>query len=65
MYNTGTLTMSSCTISGNTSYADGGLNNRSTATLTNCTITGNTATSRILGGGGVSTNTLLQYGSTR
>ncbi len=43
--NLGTLTLTDCTISGNTAaVADGGaLYNRGTVTLTNCTISGNTA----------------------
>ena len=52
------LTMTACTISGNSSIGAGGglLNtNYSTATLTNCTISGNTATTN---GGGVYNNLL-------
>jgi len=38
------LTLTNCTVTGNTSNHDGGgLNNRGTATLTNCTVAGNTA----------------------
>ena len=45
--------MSGCNVSGNSSYASGGLKNNGTATLTNCTVSGNVATSTVFGGGGI------------
>ena len=48
MYNTGNLTMSDCTLSGNTAGDGGGVNNAGTANLTDCTVSGN---SRRRGGG--------------
>jgi Fe-S cluster assembly iron-binding protein IscA len=48
--NNGTLTLTDCTVAGNTSsYGGGGITNNDTLTLTNCTVVGNTASS----GGGV------------
>ena len=50
LLNEGTVTLSGCTISGNTNYYGGGLYDKGTATLSDCTISGNKAFSD---GGGV------------
>ncbi|HNG34796.1 MAG TPA: Ig domain-containing protein, partial [Blastocatellia bacterium] len=50
--NNGTLTMTDCAISGNTSIQGGGIQNDSVLTMTNCTISGNTSTGT--GGGLIS-----------
>ena len=43
MDNSGTATLTGCTISGNSASFGGGVFNGGTATLTNCTIAGNSA----------------------
>jgi hypothetical protein len=48
---TGTLTLTDCTISGNSAFNGGGLDDRGTATLTDCTISGNAARSYYSVGG--------------
>jgi hypothetical protein len=49
--NSGTLTVSNCTLSGNSAtYAGGGIDNNGTATVSNCTLSGNSATYH---GGGI------------
>ncbi len=59
--NSGTLALTSCTISGNTAAGGGGLYNSGTATLTNCTVSGNSATSdNPAAGGGVSNTGILE-----
>jgi hypothetical protein len=51
LYNTGTVTLTDCTISGNSADYGAGVDNYAgTATLTDCTITGNSAA---FAGGGV------------
>jgi V8-like Glu-specific endopeptidase len=50
IYSNGTLTVTNCLITGNTSPNAGGIWNDGTATLTDCTITGNTAQ---FNGGGI------------
>jgi len=54
IYNEGTLILTNCTISGNSSsdYWAGGIVNSGTLTLTNCTISGN-STAGMRGGGGI------------
>ncbi len=53
--NGGTLTLTSCTINGNTAVTQGGgLANRGAATLTDCTISGNVASVGDAVGGGIS-----------
>jgi hypothetical protein len=54
--NSGTLTLTNCTISGNTSESasGGGIANSGTLTLTNCTIASNTLIGSGGGGGGIS-----------
>ncbi|MBI1762506.1 MAG: CSLREA domain-containing protein, partial [Acidobacteria bacterium] len=42
--NNGTLTMTDCAVTGNTSVQGGGIQNDSVLTMTNCTISGNTST---------------------
>jgi CSLREA domain-containing protein len=52
VYNRGTLTLTNCTVSGNSAINEGGgVYNRGLATLTNCTVSGNSANDQ---GGGVS-----------
>ncbi len=57
LYSNGTLSLTNCTVSGNTANIEfgrgGGLCNIGTATLTNCTVSGNSASSE--GGGGLYT----------
>ncbi len=48
LYNSGTTTLTDCTISGNSAESGGGLDNQGATTLTDCTISGNSADS---GGG--------------
>ena len=50
MSNSGNLTLTDCTVSGNTAYRCGGVFNSGTANLTDCTISGNSS----YYGGGVS-----------
>src|SRR5262249_13112577 len=51
LLNRGTVTLTNCTVSGNSAGGGGGgLLNLGTATLTNCTVSGNSAS---FGGGGV------------
>jgi len=45
------LTLTGCTVSGNSSFAGAGIYNDGTTMLTNCTIANNTATDNGLGGG--------------
>jgi parallel beta-helix repeat protein len=54
IFNAGTLTLTGCTISGNTASSNGGgiYNHAGTLTLSGCTISGNTAGLSILGGEG-------------
>jgi hypothetical protein len=61
IYNTGTLTVTSSTISGNTASSGGGIYNTGTLTVTSSTISGNTASS---GGGIYNTGTLTVTSST-
>ncbi|MBO7725389.1 MAG: hypothetical protein J6S40_02880 [Thermoguttaceae bacterium] len=50
IYNSGVLTLTNCTVAGNTAaYGGGGICNLGTLTLTNCTVSGNTVNS--FGGG--------------
>jgi len=57
IYNAGTLTLTNCTLKGNsTASYGGGIANEGTATLTNCTLRGNSAGGR--GGGIASLGTL-------
>ena len=49
--NYGTVTLSNCTISGNSATTGGGLANYHAATLTNCTISGNSTSNNGSGGG--------------
>ena len=49
LYNVGTVTVTDCTISGNSAVSGGGLDNAGTATIIGCTIGGNSAQSA--GGG--------------
>jgi predicted outer membrane repeat protein len=60
--NNGTLTLSNCTVSGNSATNGGGLYNRGTATLTNCTVSGNSAT-RSGGGYGGFGGGVFSYGT--
>jgi hypothetical protein len=48
--NNGTLTVSGCTLSGNSAFAGGGIDNERTLTVTDCTVSGNSA----FFGGGIS-----------
>src|SRR5262249_15359820 len=50
LFNSGTLTLTNATVSGNSAYGGGGLFNNGTLTLTNCTVSGNSANG-YLGGG--------------
>ena len=54
MNNAGSLTMTSCTVSGNSVtgpyYSGGGVSNTGSLTMTNCIVSGNSAA---FGGGGV------------
>ncbi len=50
IFNSGTLTLTNSTISGNTAAQGGGIENRGTLTLTNSTVTGNMS---LAGGGGI------------
>jgi hypothetical protein len=50
--NYGSLTMASCTVSGNSATKGGGLYNNATLALTDCTLSDNSATSSSIGGGG-------------
>jgi hypothetical protein len=43
IYNNGTLTVTSCTVSGNSAYYEGGIDNQGTLTLTNSDVSGNSA----------------------
>jgi hypothetical protein len=43
VYNSGTLTLNNCTVSGNVALAGGGLVNGGALTLNNCTVSGNSA----------------------
>jgi hypothetical protein len=60
--NGGTLTLSNCTLSGNTAYAGGGIFNGGTLTLSNCTLSTNAAVE--LGGGIYNAGTLTLSNST-
>ena len=60
--NEGTLSLSGCTVSGNTGVNGGGLINNGMATLTGCTVANNTAADR--GGGIDNTGTLTLTNST-
>ena len=51
--NQGTLTLTDCTVNGNTSETGGGISNEGTLTLTNCTVSRN-STMFIGNGGGIS-----------
>jgi len=44
IYNNGTLTLTNCTLSGNSAYGGGGIYNLGILTLTNCILSGNSAT---------------------
>jgi hypothetical protein len=60
--NYGTLTVSSCTLSGNSATYGGGIFNNGTLTVSSCTLSGNTATKN--GGGIANVNTLTVSSST-
>ncbi|HQR36518.1 MAG TPA: choice-of-anchor Q domain-containing protein, partial [Blastocatellia bacterium] len=57
--NSGTLTMTDCAITGNTSIQGSGIQNDNSLTMTNCTISGNTSTGSPGTGGG-----LVSFGTT-
>ena len=61
IFNGGTLTLNSCTVSGNTGDSGGGIRNFGTAAITNSTLSGNGATT---GGGIWNQGTLTLIGST-
>ena len=62
--NSGTLTLTNCTISGNSASTGtgGGIENLSTLTVTNCTFSGNTAPAS--NGGGLENNGMLTVSAT-
>jgi hypothetical protein len=60
MQNTGTLTVTSCTLSGNTAYFGGGIANFGTATVSKSTLSDNFAR---VDGGGVINNSLATFNS--
>ena len=66
IYNTGTLTVTDVTVSGNSVSGDGGgIYNTGTLTVTDSTVSGNNVTAITLGGGGIySTGTLTVTDST-
>ena len=53
IFNTGTLALTNCSLTGNTADLGGGIFNTGTLALTNCSLTGNTNVSGIGGGGGI------------
>ena len=64
IFNAGTLTLSQCTISGNSAFTGGGIDNSGTLTATGCTISGDVAGGNIGGGGIYNSGTLTATGCT-
>jgi len=56
--NSGTLTVTNCTLSGNSANRGGAIENGGTLTITNCTLSGNSAGNEGLGGGILNSGTL-------
>ncbi len=53
IYNSGTVTLNECTLSGNNAYSGGGIYNSGTVTLNQCTLSENSADGGAGGGGGI------------
>ena len=61
IFNTGTLALTNCSLTGNTADLGGGIFNTGTLALTNCSLTGNTNVSGIGGGGGINNQGTLTF----
>jgi CSLREA domain-containing protein len=53
LHNSGSLTMTDCTVSGNSAPIAGGVYNSGSLTMTDCTVSGNTVVNSFGGGGGL------------